>query len=121
MGKNNKAIAKYYNEHPDLLEGFLNEIDNRADVLTSKTPNRILIQVEGGLVQSIHADNPDDVAITLIDWDNVQANNEPDRYGYEYENNWHAGTLTSDHIRELVQKANDIIRKNVGDDVEQRR
>jgi len=31
--------------------------------------NRIVVQVEGGVVQAIHADRPDELDVTLLDFD----------------------------------------------------
>jgi len=40
------------------------------DMLLAK-PIEIVVQVQGGVVQSIHASVPD-VKITLLDWDNLK-------------------------------------------------
>jgi len=43
---------------------------SEMDMLPHK-PAQIIIQVQGGIVQSVHASRPD-VQVSLLDWDNLQ-------------------------------------------------
>lgn len=40
--------------------------------------NRIIVVVRGGLVQAIYASNPHDVNVDVLDYDNMQAEDDPD-------------------------------------------
>jgi len=57
--------------YEDLLEiGTPICCDRDMDMLPRR-PAQIIIQVQGGVVQSIHASVPD-VKVSLLDWDNLQ-------------------------------------------------
>ena len=36
--------------------------------------NQIIIEVSGGLVQAVYADNPD-IDVRILDWDNIDSEN----------------------------------------------
>jgi hypothetical protein len=40
--------------------------------------NRIIVVVRGGLVQAIYASKPHDVNIDVLDYDNMQVEDDPD-------------------------------------------
>lgn len=37
-----------------------------------KTKNRVIVQVSGGLVTSIHVDDPSAIEVEVVDWDNLK-------------------------------------------------
>jgi len=109
MNENNEAIAKYYIEHPDLLASLLDEINNQAGILINRTPIKILIDVQGGLVQEVFSNNPD-VEISLIDWDNIKEGGDTE---FVTSDNYGAMLVTDEQLEEKMAEANKVIQENI--------
>jgi hypothetical protein len=78
---------------------------------------KIVVVIEGGLVQGIYCTDPKTEA-TLIDWDNIKEGQElelqePNNYLVEY--------LDDMVLLEKMEEVNNVIKKNIEYDVEQRR
>jgi hypothetical protein len=43
----------------------------------------LVIEVRGGVVQSVRSNHPDALGVTLIDWDNISQGDLPMEYGVE--------------------------------------
>lgn len=78
---------------------------------------KILVVVKGGVVESVYC-NDISAETTLIDYDNIE-------YGPELnvieEANFNTEALTVSALKENIEEANKIIRKNIDNFVEQRR
>jgi hypothetical protein len=78
---------------------------------------KILIDVQGGVVQAVFSNNPD-VEITLIDWDNIKDGPELELVE---QNNYPVDYLDEIVLEEKLEEANDVIRENIENYVEQKR
>jgi len=79
---------------------------------------KVMIVVRDGIVQDVYSTNTN-IEITLIDWDNINGNNDPNQWGYEHENNYPHNELTQKLLDETVKQANDRINENVSVMIEQ--
>jgi len=79
--------------------------------------NKVIVFVEGGLVQGIYATHPDEVEITVIDNDNLKDNT----LEYLIPGNYPIDEMDGKKFNQLLDDANKIVAKNIENDVEQRR
>ncbi|MEN6319766.1 MAG: hypothetical protein ABFD82_13540 [Syntrophaceae bacterium] len=56
------------------IDDFGNEHERK--IITME--NRIIVVVRGGLVQAIYTNNPHDVDIDVLDYDNMEVEDNPD-------------------------------------------
>lgn len=67
---------------------------------------KILVIVEGGVVQNIYSTDTNVVEVTLIDYDNVECGD------YVTENNYFVEELTEARLQEEISDANEITEDN---------
>jgi len=77
---------------------------------------KILIDVQGGLVQAVFSNEP--VEVCLIDWDNIKEGGETE---LATSDNYGAMPVTDQELEEKMAEANEYIKENIENDVEQRR
>jgi hypothetical protein len=78
---------------------------------------KVLIDVQGGLVQEVFCTDPT-IEVTLLDWDNIKESPELD---YIKQDNYGATFITEIQLEDRIAEANEVIKKNVEWEVEQRR
>jgi hypothetical protein len=78
---------------------------------------KILIDVQGGLVQAVFSNNPD-VEIALIDWDNIKQGGDTELIT---SNNYGTMPITDQEMEEKMAEANDVVRENIENKLERSR
>jgi hypothetical protein len=78
---------------------------------------KILVVVEGGIMQGIYCTDSN-AEVTYIDWDNIKEGPELELVE---QNNYPVDYLDEMVLEEKLEEANDVVRENIENDVEQRR
>lgn len=78
--------------------------------------NKILIDVQGGVVQAVFSNNPD-IEVCLIDWDSIGDGDT----GLITSDNYGVMTVTNQELDKKMEEANALVRENIEMDIEQRR
>jgi hypothetical protein len=79
--------------------------------------NKILVIVQGGLMQGIYCTDTE-AQVTYIDWDNIKDGQELE---FVEENNYPLEYLDDMVLLEKLEEVNNVVQKNIEDDIEQRR
>lgn len=119
MGENNEAIAKYYIKHPELLKSFLDEVDKNANELLDKKPIKIIVDIQGWMVQAVFSTDPN-IEVTVIDWDNIKNDDGYPEMEYINQGDYSVDVVTEQEIEEKIAEANKFIKKNIEEDLERR-
>jgi hypothetical protein len=78
---------------------------------------KILVVVEGSIMQGIYCTDAN-AEVTYLDWDNIKEGPELELVE---QNNYPVDYLDEMVLQEKLEEANDVIKQNIENDVEQRR